>query len=80
MAGRVYTQADNRESFSWYVSDDRMTIFIGRPFAGAWIPAAEVSVEEARVTMVTPYYRNSPLLFDIVGRLCAACERRLMAA
>ena len=80
MAGKMYFQTDGKEEFRWFLSDSGEVIYIGQHYAGSWIPAARVSTKEARVTKVMPLCKSSPLLFDIVGGLCAACEKRLMAA
>lgn len=67
---KINTRTDNKDTFRWFLSQDGERVLIQAKFANVWVPAAEVSVPEARLTMKMCCWRNSPLLFDIVEEIC----------
>lgn len=74
---KINTRSDNKDTFRWFPSQDSERVLIQAKYANVWVPAAEVSTTEARLTTKMCSWRDSPLLFDIVEEICGelAAER-----
>ena len=70
MANQIFTRTDGKDEFHWFLSQDGERVLIEAKYANAWVPAAEVSVLEAKLTMKMCSWQDSPLLFGIVVELC----------
>ena len=70
MANQIFTRTDGKDEFRWFLSQDGERVLIEAKYANAWVPAAEVSVSEAKLTMKMCSWQDSPLLFGIVEELC----------
>lgn len=77
---KINIRSDNKDTFRWFLSQDNERVLIEAKCSSVWIPAAEVSVSEARLTMKMCSWRDSPLLFDIVEEICAECAAERAAA
>ena len=70
MANQIFTRTDGKDEFRWFLSQDGERVLIEAKYANAWVPAAEVSVLEAKLTMKMCSWQDSLLLFGIVEELC----------
>lgn len=77
---KIHTRSDNKDTFRWFLSQDGKRVLIEAKCGSVWVPAAEVSTAEAKLTMKMCSWRNSPLLFDIVEKLCGELAAEKAAA
>ena len=60
MANQIFTRTDGKDEFRWFLSQDGERVLIEAKYANAWVPAAEVSVLEAKLTMKMCSWQDSP--------------------
>ena len=68
---KINTRSDAQDEFRWFLSQDGKGVLVQARYAGVWVPAAEVSVSEAKLAMKMCSWQDSPLLFDVVEEICA---------
>lgn len=77
---KINTRSDAQDEFRWFLSQDGKGVLVQARYAGVWVPAAEVSVSEAKLAMKMCSWQDSPLLFDVVEEICAELVAEKVAA